>query len=49
MKTLYGYILILIVMLSINLWVTAGALIGIGALLISYIWVKFKKLIFKKK
>lgn len=47
MRTLYGYLLVLIVILSINLWVTASAIAGLALLLFSYIWVKFVKIIFK--
>lgn len=48
MKTLYGYLLILIVVLSINAWVTTGAVLGLVFIAISFGWVKLSKFIFKK-
>lgn len=48
MKTLYGYLCILIILLSINLWATAGALAALVLLVFSYLWNRFVKQLFKK-
>lgn len=48
MKTLYGYLLILIVVLSINAWVTTGAVLGLIFIALSFGWVKICKFIFKR-
>ena len=48
MKTLYGYVLILIIILGINIWLTTGAIIGLVFIALSFGWVKLSKFIFKK-
>ena len=48
MKTLYGYLLILIVILGMNAWVTTGAILGLVFIALSFGWVKLSKFIFKK-
>lgn len=48
MKTLYGYIFIIIIMLGISTWATTGAVAGLVLIALSYLWVKFINKIFKR-